>query len=383
MKTDVQIHETYSDFLESDDADLVPLVRDLDIAYAMPCPRKQLAVLEPPASGKFMTRPKRQFTATRRWRPNDSWTHRLGSLAAVLLAMVILAGTGFAVLPLMNRAFDEEPGTRSILQEGLGEELNLSHTAEGFTLKILRAYADVNRVVVGYEVSGPPNREIDLAVPIFNLTDSTGHQLPERHTAISGVGADTGGFASWFDASGIKGTPPQLKLQLQASTIKVWERTRPERADDDAPGISDCNGPESPFRCTDVQGPLVFNFTVPFRPGRATDLHLEATAGGKTMTLERVVVSQTETRLYMRGADEGRYMKLSVGGWDSSSYNRSGAQGIWDVGDGVKAFSFPVPLYDKHGEWTLVVGASMLDKQRPRRGEEFSGEVWRFHFTVP
>jgi len=44
------------------------------------------------------------------------------------------------------------------MQAGLVREVNLPQSTCGFTMTIQRVYADANRVVVGYTITGPTNR---------------------------------------------------------------------------------------------------------------------------------------------------------------------------------------------------------------------------------
>ncbi len=131
-----------------------------------------------------------------------------------------------------------------------------------------------------------------------------------------------------------------------------------------------------PFQVT---GPLVFDFTVTFHPGRIAEPHQSVTVGGQTVTLERVVVTVSETRVYLRGIKPDWVIgTLSVGGWTSDPFRnpQGGPIGAGATPDGLTVISYADALYDKHGEWTLVVSYAN-NSQAPHGGP------WTFHFVVP
>jgi len=90
------------------------------------------------------------------------------------------------------------------------------------------------------------------------------------------------------------------------------------------------------------------------------------------VALERVVVTPTETRLYMSGAGPDVVGALSVDGWQSDP--SSVMQTSWAVGDGLTAVSYLAALSDKHGEWTFVA--------RPASSSTSTGS-WTFRFVLP
>ncbi len=130
-----------------------------------------------------------------------------------------------------------------------------------------------------------------------------------------------------------------------------------------------------------VSGQLVFDFTVAFHPERIAEPHQSITVGGQTVALERVVVVVTvsETRVYLRGIDPSWVIgTLSVDGWTSDpNRNPQGGQiGSGTAADGTTVISYADALYDKHGEWTLVVSYA-------NNGQAPNGGPWTFHFNMP
>ena len=88
-------------------------------------------------------------------------TTRLG-WAFLALALCLLIGTGaWAVGSAVDRLFQVAPGLNHVGQAGLSQELDLSQTLDGVTVTLERAYADANRVVVGYTVSSADGQRYD------------------------------------------------------------------------------------------------------------------------------------------------------------------------------------------------------------------------------
>ena len=86
----------------------------------------------------------------------------LQSAAVVAVLMVlgtnVVAHRATASSQLVDQAFSLRPGMAHIMQAGLVREVNLPQSTCGFTMTIQRVYADANRVVVGYTITGPTNR---------------------------------------------------------------------------------------------------------------------------------------------------------------------------------------------------------------------------------
>lgn len=207
-----------------------------------------------------------------------------------------------------------------------------------------------------------------------------------------------------FDSAGVTGNPKELQLRLEASGVEAFERIGPKptvqplRRDPpvDAILVAPTAVPDSSVRTIRGSGPLEFRLTVPFVPGRVAEVNRTVTAQGIPVTLEKVVVTPTETRAYLRFSPPADIppehwspiASLSVAGWDSSEGER-GMQGGGPSSDGAYRYSFSSPLYDKRGEWTLTV--KELVGIDPRRFEPEKGIVpqtrvagpWVFRFTVP
>lgn len=322
---------------------------------------ERLAQSPPPRNRPRFSGPRRLTVGS--WLPR-----RFRPVFAVVL-VVLLAAATYRVVPVLDRAFYVDAGTQQIVSQDLGTPLNLSQTEAGYTVTLQRAYADANRVVVGYTIQGPDHQPFEaldrLAYLQSTLADASGTILQP----LGGDVAQGGSVLDSFDASSIAGKPRDVRLQL---TIPLFQALG--RAGQTVPVAS---------------APFIFSFAVPLLPARVATPAESVTAGGETITLERVVVSPTETRLYLRGlGGTGILPHLSVDAWDSGKVPLVGwapgqateiSGGVWQTKGGLVVCDFLSPLSDKQGEWTFVVraGPATLD------GRQVLGGPWLFHFTVP
>ncbi|QPC80818.1 DUF4179 domain-containing protein [Phototrophicus methaneseepsis] len=196
-----------------------------------------------------------RLTAHSKWR--FSWRVMSSRLAAsVLIGVLFLATTVYAVTQLnMN-----DPG----LQENMVTVLGLSQTVDDMTVTLDWAYADANRIVVGYSVRGDEEISSEDWRPHLRLTDSTGRQ----YQPVLGFGANwltsqklTSG--AYFDALPIENTPESLDLRLS------------------------------------IQAAFVFDFTVPFVAGVRLEGLPPVEVAGLQASLEWAIIAPSMTRTYI------------------------------------------------------------------------------------
>lgn len=111
------------------------------------------------------------------------------------------------------------------------------------------------------------------------------------------------GVAMVLDGAGIAGNPAQISLDLSMGV-----------------------GYNATSQCLQV---LTYDFTLPFHPGRILTLHQVVNANGHPLTLERVVVTPSETRLYIHWQNDDTQLPIYTAGSSLSGPN-----------------SFTQPLYD-------------------------------------
>lgn len=375
--SDDRLKQTYPDILQGNAAPaLIHLVQDLDAVSR--------AAIPPPGLAGSLEQALRDRAAARRGnRWLDCLLHqgprsmrRTRVFPVALIVIMLLAGAAYHMIPIVERAFFVDAGTQQILNSSLATHLNLTATTGGYTVTLQRAYADVNRIVVGYTVLAPDGRPfngfLQEAFLKDSLKDGSGDVLPPLG---GGTFVEGGAVLDNFDASSIPAMLKDLTLQLVIPAPQVLHGGR-------------WVAPEA-----GATSPATFHFTVPFRRGRVADLHQTVAAGGTSVTLEQAVISPSEARFYLRGLDgTGIDPHLTVDGWDSNKVTLVGwkstptytsasqfLHGVWETNSGLVVCDFPAALMDKHGEWTLSIKAGPATAD----GRTVSGGPWVFHFVLP
>src|SRR4030042_495241 len=132
-------------------------------------------------------------------------------LAWVLLPLILLliGGAAYGASSLIKELFQKYAS--HIEEAGLAQELDLSQTINGVTVKLERVYADANVVLVGFTISGPDER-YSSDVQLFttggqNLPMMLGFGHVPEFNEVLGEWHPTGRLAlvSIFDASSING----------------------------------------------------------------------------------------------------------------------------------------------------------------------------------
>jgi hypothetical protein len=284
------------------------------------------------------------------------------------------------VEPLLNSLFHWEPGAGHVFDSHLLQPVHESRQVGDFTVTIQDVYADANRVIIGDTVAVPAGHGyngFEFIHPV--LTDQFGTVLSMRGGYGSGVRGTAGADLVWYDAGVITQHPTTLRLHLSADGIG---------------GVEHAGSPD--VTSFQRQGPLVFDFTVPFNAGRVAELHQRQTVGGATVTLERVVVTPSETRVYLSGVGPDAIATLAVNGWtsDPNQNHDLGPSMGWVTDDGLTTMSYEDALAGEHGQWTLTVALSnavgvavptpLVPGGAPQTAPwASSGGPWVFHFNVP
>lgn len=430
------LHERYPElFTDHNDPALTRLVADLESACrpAAPPPRLRAALRQALHDGMPETREPAGVRRRRRlFAP--SWARRRAGVTVALLTAVIVAGAAYAAAPLVNQAFSGSPGMQQIVSQNLGQQVNVAQSACGFTLTINRIYADENLTVIGYTLSGPDGRRFlpaigqvarDLPSPdglpttvdVPTLTTASGATAWPVSFGSGGTLLNAGAQYLAFNTREIAPGAATLALRLTVPAIQMFEQLAGA-----APAAVACEQ-YSPMRdsvgmyvngqlfsiardhgrVVTVPGPFTFNLSVPVSPN-VRDYAPQQTvtqADGTVVTLQRVVVTRTDTRLYIAtNARQQIYPTLTV-----AQAPPSGIQPAQDPmmtsaqkgqttyaaipiryhngtdGSTVGEYLIDAPLYDYHGDWTLVVQTHVTgaDQGRPA----YHGAPVTFHVTVP
>jgi hypothetical protein len=306
-------------------------------------------------------------------------TKRVAVIFAVVLLMIVMTGTVLAAGgfdALLRSLAQNEYGTSYLLTKDQFTPLNQTKRTGALIGTLQAAYADANRLIVGISIddSNLPSAGAGGEWTLIpeSLTTSDGIKLPSRGTYYKVDSKDMGSLMS-YDASQIQGNPASLRIHAVFSYY-----------------CSDLNGGKcSPqARVHNLANPfrLIYDFTVPFHSGRIVTVKQAVTSNDKTLTLERVVITPSETRFYLHGISYFDFtaMHLQRSGnsdttltTDERTYTLGGPTSIGDPTDARNPHKLDTyisalePLANsKHGTWTLHIPNAT------------KGPGWIFRFSV-
>ena len=252
--------------------------------------------------------------------------------------------------------------------------VNLSKRIGGYTITIVRGYADANQIIIEYIVTRDANHKqvfADLSSTLRLQKGSTlrGNGSFGAFDPKKNLGSEAMVFD--FDAANIPAEDTkELSLQLIINSIN---------------NITDPNG--APTHVTGAlpisvaRNPVTFAFSLPFHLGRIVILHKTVTVAGISVTLERMVATPSETRFDVQGkqvtlddsfslSDDGKSVDdidASVGGITDRNGNT-----IVTIPSTSVILNFG-PLFSNHTVCTFTVSAPNGKHSGP----------WIFHFVVP
>ena len=315
---------------------------------------------------------------------------RRSRLAWVLipLAALLLAGIAYASSSVIRELFERLAPW--IEHAGLSQEINLSQTIDGVTVRIERAYADSNAAVVGYTISGPPITASGVGQRYFSrpgalsieggptLKSSGGSGTVPGSQDVLGAWRPTDRLAvlTMFDTSSVEGTPPELKVTLP---ILVYDRVPIPEA-----------GPATTRSYT-------FDFNIKFHAGTVVNVGQTVEAAGVAITLDQVRIAPWESRVsFIIGppyddSNDRPWPRVTITTPGGESAEPPSGQGNWQF--------FYGDFSAQKGVWTVVISELNLgmvnvewteveiNGQKVRMGK--GGETktlagpWVFHFSVP
>jgi len=296
--------------------------------------------------------------------------------ALVLIMLVLVAGTVYGASSLIKELFQKFAA--GVETAGLAQELDLSQTIDGVTIRLERAYADSNVVLLGLTVSGA---EQSYHTNIGTLTTDSGQTIP----AMMGLGIVPGSdmiLGTWqpderiatitaFDASGIKTAPTEINLTLKTSVS-------------DPPSFIFGESQRS-------IGPFIFNFNVPYHTGKVVDIGRTVEAAGVTMTMDSVVISPWATRAVFSFSppyDDREKKPIPIASIQpAGGYTVNSALGATQDASSVQYFIGD--FTERAGEWTVTVKELVFPPESPSAGTHPASETkrltgpWVFRFQVP
>jgi hypothetical protein len=305
-----QIVSLYGDLIDGTDAGGQQLVADLHAFFNPAVPSRRSA---PPLVVR------RNLYVSWRWA-------RTSLVAA--LAIFALVGATYVALPLLQQLWASDRGLAHVANAGLVRDVEGAQTIDGVTVHLQRAYADANRVVVGYTVEFPKSvrfydRDATPMVGEVTLTDSEGRQYRGVTSTFAGA-SPLGAQLLSFEGPGIASAPRNTTYTL--SIAKLFSGT--------TPGAT----PTGSF-----SGPWIFTFTLGNVPARIVIPSLALTSGDLSLTFTRTVVAPSATRFDYRLTRSGTAVTGSV----ALMANGRGLNGAGHCeSDGQCFFLTTEPLYD-------------------------------------
>lgn len=344
---------------EQEDIRLAQLMRDLDRIYTAP---------EPPANltwerARMMRMQQNQVQRSGITLPlARRWQWSLRAVTAATLALLLIAGTAYAAVevisPMLAHIIDRGPNsvTHALLQNDQFTVIGQTKTLDGVTVKLEAAYADTSQVIIGYTVVTSDSNKTALPAQEAALKTSQGLVLTPGDSGASDYNVLHSAEVATFDAGAIAGEPEQLDLHLNMA-------------------VGTLVGPRGKAQLQ-VNGALAFDFSVPFHRGIVLTPEQSSVVDGQKITLEKVVIAPSQTRVYISGLkdirDEHPAVELIVPGVDGRIAASNGAP----IGNGAWGFRYLQALFQKHGVWTIIVRQVSLNSSSTLR-------TWTFYLNVP
>lgn len=301
--------------------------------------------------------------------------------------------------------FERDPGLARAERLGLVQYPKLTQAGPGGAVTIERFYADTNRIVVAYTITRAAAAENDTRFPIIRptLADREGRDYP--YTSPGGF-ASIGGKENGqlfrravisFEATPL---PPDARQETFRFTFDPAEIiNNPVTLEGFGPWVVDLTMPIIPARTAAIGQTVVAPVVASYQQGEpAVDVPRcaacpAAPAEGVTITLERVVVTVSETRIYLRLAappiarEAGWEVRgIAVEDTSAPTVQQGGTRRL---PDGTVVVALSNALYEKGGEWTVsihelwaTVASDLPDDRRGLVQVRLTGE-WVYRFILP
>jgi hypothetical protein len=326
--------------------------------------------------------------------PLDGRWRLAPTLARLAVASVLLAA-GATVLFSQVAPDAGRPRLPVVSSDNNGQE-----AARSYTPAIHPLSADPNLVVLGITaadaaLSPEQNRAWRWEGGNVRLTAATGVALPNLQTEIGWTWqpdgqADTAlvGTRIWFDAAPLQTSAATLDLHL---VMDLQPEPALSGGYPAGPGgsIPPTPVPTQPPPLGHAPQPIHIDRTiqVPFDARRRIlEPHERVETRGVALTLDRIVVTAAETRLFLKIPAGTRLgdLRLSGAGWSAPNGAGSYTAGLRQDGDGDYVIRVGGALLDKPGPWTLTFGpvsqsepGGLPNYDKPPLGP------WVFNFTLP
>jgi hypothetical protein len=233
---------------------------------------------------------------------------------------------------------DTRPSTQQVARNGLFTEINLTQSVNAGMVKLQKVYADANNIMLGFTFTGSLSLQ-DATGVTRQLIIVANHQTlkPSFAEFKLAKGQHQIAVLAYFNTAPVQSDIQQLRLNISITTARTTAH---------------------------------FDLTVPFLAGKTVQVHQTITSHGRTIMLDRVIITPTEARFYYtsQGVTFPLIQILSIAG---KTYRAS----VGYVASGVEDYSrFWYNLQNEAGTWTLKASAPLA------LGIE---STWQFTFTIP
>ncbi len=351
-------------------------------------------------------------SAIPQWRsPAQRASVRFSLAALALVAVLLFSSLAFAfsggdINALLQKVLQAGNGGQQVFQKQQFVHIGKAKTIEGFTLTVEDAYADANEIIVSYSITSANIEALGKGGHwAFNdvlLATKGSANIPEllsrgtepdwAYTKNNANKIPTGLNVVYFDGSTIQGNPKSIDLHTTVTYGCGSEGGGPssETINGTTVALTPTPGSDCSAKATEVSNKLnwAFDFSLPFHAGRVVNVHQSATSGGRTVTLERVVITQSETRFYIDGLaytndrdelhslqynlllDNKNYNEVQFGGQDT------GHPFVW----------LEESLTNQHGDASFSITPYPVPANTTPSPYDFphvKGGPWIFHFVIP
>ncbi len=334
-------------------------------------------------------------------RMRERGIRRAGILATLGAVALLTAAVAYVAAPLLKNVFAVDPGALVVHEQHLGRDVHLRQTYAGQTMTITWVYGDANRIVLRYIVQTSTGAHLrcepESGPDGIQLTDSSGKKYQSLGAAAyfpGEQGKPTECLHS-FDAQALLGTmPTTLQMHLELWPWCADQANEPVFPDQPIPPAPPTGGSSVSRMCHHTvsesdPAAYAFDLAVPFYGGTEVTPNQTVYANGMPATLERVVVSPSETRLYLhfvRGGDQNPLpfvSSLTVNGREpvmpdgtAFGYGLGWNPSAPGSADGELMYFVLAPLSELHGKWVFVL---QLDQPHTTGGHS-KPDVWTFNF---
>ena len=235
-------------------------------------------------------------------------------------------------------------------------DLLQSRKIDKYVLALERAYLDMNQLLITYRVFSPSTgRQTPADLTDTHVTTSEG--LSFRPSA--GQTPATGPEVVQFSTPAVPANTRALQFQVEIKALHLPILKLPP--------------PETPPPPSSVvHGSATFAFTLQYHDGLVVTPHQTVTVNGSGVTLERVLISPSETIL--QGTTKGTFPDSFDHTFSLNAAGRNASPTFSVLGGESNPFSigYDAGLLGQHGTWTFEISLTPSTEGS-----------WMFHFKVP